>query len=158
MKVNTFRALLTASWIMFILGSLLSSTLGPSLPKALSDYLEWQVSSDAPVDVLIAGDILYLVRIFLFMGLAVSYIGLYRWKEWGSHLFIVVRALGLVASAIWLYTTVEPGLVTVTWSAGCIIDGMLITAMCWAEPIRSKFEADELLVEEGEPEDPPSPF
>jgi hypothetical protein len=156
MNVYTFRVLLTASWVLFIPGIVLSVALEPTLHPLLRDYLAWESSSEAPFEIAITNDILLVVWAFMFIGMVVSYVGLYRWKAWARWLFVVVCAVGFLSA--FFTTLVEPGPVSALGGAIALLEGMLIAAMFWVEPIRSKFEASELLVAEGEPGDPPSPF
>ncbi|MEQ1823170.1 MAG: hypothetical protein ABL949_11715 [Fimbriimonadaceae bacterium] len=148
MKVNPFRALLTASWVLFIPSMILSIALEPTLHPLLRDYLAWESSSEAPFELAITNDILLVVGAFTFIGIVVSYVGLYRWKAWARLLFVDLCAVGFVST--FFTTIVESGPVSALFGAIAILDGMLIAAMYWVEPIRSKFESDELLVEEGE--------
>lgn len=155
MKVNTFRALLTASWVLFIPGIVLSVALEPTLHPSLRDYLAWESSSDAPFEIAITNDILLVVWAFMFIGIVVSYVGLYRWKAWARWLFVIFCAVGFLSA--FFTTLVEPGPVSALGGAIALLEGMLIAAMFWVEPIRSKFESDEHSGEDGEPEDSPSP-
>ncbi|MEQ1934001.1 MAG: hypothetical protein ABL962_08995 [Fimbriimonadaceae bacterium] len=150
MKVYTFRALLTASWVLGIVSLALSYVLEPTLPQALRDFLAADnTSSDGPEFGVVEIGQLVLMILFLVVIVA-NYIGLYLWRNWARWSFCAVYVVAFLSSLLLNQPTIEPALVSEVGSLVSIIDGVLIASMFSVEPIRSKFVQ--------EPEDPPPPL
>lgn len=144
MKTLTFRAILTASWLLEIGSGVVDIVLLPTLPKPLQEYRA-QSASAGYTNVQMA---LLTVSALLFIPTIASYVGLYFWKRWARKLFFVALVFDYLVAALWLSPVVSTS--TVYWLTGLasLTNGVLLAILYWVEPISGKFEAD---TDEGSP-------
>ena len=135
MSKTLFRTFLTLSWGIGIIGVLVDILTVSYLPPLL---LEYQISVDfAPAT---ATDNIFIgVGIIMSILLVVSYIGLYRFKNWGRRLFIIALLLSYTMAFIDSTTIVSSVWANEIYSISYIFVGIVIAVMFFNEEINSEF-------------------
>ncbi len=132
-----FKVILTASWVLTVAAVFLNSTLEHTLPVGVREYVTQRESLDTTV----TDTIFLVVGAPLAFGMIASYVGHYFWRRWARTLFLWTLPPIYLLTLLDLGPVIDIGIASWLGEFTCLLDGVLIAALFWIEPIRMRFDA-----------------
>lgn len=136
MSVKQFRLFLTLSWSLNILSIIIWLWTDQFLPPLLQEYLSRQDSQEITATDII----LTIVGLLLLLSVVISYIGLYLWKDWARHLFLITTIIGYLMALIDTAPSVMSSWAFYINDLATLFTGMVLAIIYYNE-IRQRFTA-----------------
>jgi hypothetical protein len=134
MKEKYFKYVLSLSWIILIIGTVVDILTENTLDPLLREYIQKQSESYQFSYVEI------IVFFVLFASLIASYIGLYLWKKWARILFISTFIAGYFLTPFYPEPSISSLWADDIYSIAYIINGIAIGMMFFSNEIVNKFK------------------
>jgi hypothetical protein len=137
MTPELFRRVLVASWLLVIVGAVVSTMVTSKLPEPLRAHVESTFDPDRP---LTSQELVLVILVVpLLVVLIWNLIELLRFRARARPVYMGVMLAGLVLTPL-TGPYVETGIVTAMYYASVLLAGIVIAAMWWVPAVATRFE------------------